>query len=78
MTTHSSILTWRIPMDRGGWQAIDHGVIKSQDMTEATQHARIHGPGLVLSTSPISFYLFYTIHFTDEDAQVPKKSESQR
>ena len=27
--THSSILAWRIPMDRGAWQATVHGVIKS-------------------------------------------------
>ena len=26
MATHSSILAWRIPMDRGGWQATVHGV----------------------------------------------------
>ena len=30
MTTHSSILAWRIPMDRGAWQVVVHGVIKSQ------------------------------------------------
>ena len=29
-TTHSSILFWRIPMDRGAWQATVHGVRKSQ------------------------------------------------
>ena len=28
--THSSILAWRIPMDRGAWRATVHGVIKSQ------------------------------------------------
>ena len=28
--THSSILVWRIPMDRGAWQATVHGVAKSQ------------------------------------------------
>ena len=28
--THSSIFTWRIPMDRGAWQAIVHGVANSQ------------------------------------------------
>ena len=27
---HSSILAWRIPMDRGVWQIIVHGVAKSQ------------------------------------------------
>ena len=29
MATHSSILAWRIPMDRGAWQATVHGVTKS-------------------------------------------------
>ena len=29
MTTHSSILAWRIPMDRGARQAAVHGVAKS-------------------------------------------------
>ena len=33
MATHSSILAWRIPMDRGAWQAIAHGVTES-DTTE--------------------------------------------
>ena len=30
MATHSSILAWRIPMDRGAWWVILHGVAKSQ------------------------------------------------
>ena len=30
MATHSSILAWRIPMDRGAWWATAHGVPKSQ------------------------------------------------
>ena len=29
MATHSSTLAWRIPMDRGAWRAIVHGVTKS-------------------------------------------------
>ena len=29
MATHSSILAWRIPMDRGAWRATVHGVTKS-------------------------------------------------
>ena len=29
MATHSSILAWRIPMDRGAWRAIVHGVANS-------------------------------------------------
>ena len=30
VTTHSSILVWRIPMYRGAWQATVHGITKSQ------------------------------------------------
>ena len=30
MATHSSLLAWRIPTDRGAWQATVHGVSKSQ------------------------------------------------
>ena len=29
MATHSSILAWRVPVDRGAWQATVHGVTKS-------------------------------------------------
>ena len=29
MATHSSILAWRIPMDRGAWWATVHGVTRS-------------------------------------------------
>ena len=30
MAIHSSNLAWRIPMDRGAWQAIVHGITKSK------------------------------------------------
>ena len=30
MATHFSILAWRIPMDRGAWQATVHRVAKSR------------------------------------------------
>ena len=29
MATHSSVLAWKIPMDRGAWWATIHGVTKS-------------------------------------------------
>ena len=39
MGTHSSILAWRILMDRGAWQAIIHGVTKSQtQLSNKAQH----------------------------------------
>ena len=31
MATHSSILAWRIPMDRGAWWATVHGVTVRYD-----------------------------------------------
>ena len=37
MATHSSILAWRIPMDRGAWWTIVHGITKSQTLLEATE-----------------------------------------
>ena len=30
MVTHSSILAWRIPMNRGAWRATVHRVVESQ------------------------------------------------
>ena len=30
MATYSSILAWRIPLDRGAWSAMVHGVTKSR------------------------------------------------
>ena len=33
MAIHSSILAWRVPMERGAWQDTVHGVTES-DMTE--------------------------------------------
>ena len=32
MATHSSILAWRIPMDRGVWLATVHGIAKSRTL----------------------------------------------
>ena len=34
MATHSSILAWRSPMDRGAWRATVHEVEKESDKTE--------------------------------------------
>ena len=40
MATHSSIPAWRIPMDRGAWEATVHGVAKSQTgLSKEAQHS---------------------------------------
>ena len=39
---HSSILAWRIPMDRGAWRATVHGVAKSRMWLKwLSKHARL-------------------------------------
>ena len=42
MATHSSILAWRVPMDRGAWyQGYSPWGHKESDMTEMTKHTHI-------------------------------------
>ena len=33
MATHSSILAWKIPLDRGTWWATVHGTTKDSDVS---------------------------------------------
>ena len=42
MATHSSILTWRIPMDRGAWKATVHGVAKSRTRLSDFTHFQLN------------------------------------
>ena len=40
MATHSSILAWRVPMERGAWWATVHGVTKTQTgLSDLAQHS---------------------------------------
>ena len=39
--THSRILAWRIPMDRGAWQATVYGVTKSRTGLNISKHAQM-------------------------------------
>ena len=49
MIAHSSVLAWRIPMDRGAWRVTVRGVSKSQ--TQLKQLTHTHTPSL-LAPSP--------------------------
>ena len=40
MATHSSILAWKNPMDRGAQKATFHGVAKSR--TQLSMHAHVY------------------------------------
>ena len=51
MATHSSILAWRIPMDRGAWWLV-HGGCKKSDMPEQLSTAH----------STVVYRLFNNIH----------------
>ena len=41
MATHSSILAWKNPMDRGAWQATVHGVAKELDTIEGINNNNV-------------------------------------
>ena len=39
MPTHSSILAWRIPMDRGAWWVTVHGVAQTKPLSNSKQQS---------------------------------------
>ena len=43
MATHSNILAWRIPMDRGAWWATVHGVTKNRPQQSTYIWASTYG-----------------------------------
>ena len=43
MATHSSILAWRTPMDRGAWRATVHEVTESDTTEQLNTAQHIHG-----------------------------------
>ena len=66
MATHSSILAWRIPMDRGAWGPTVHSVAQSQTrLKQLSTHTHTVAPFLVFfkeistlfSTVVVSVYI---------------------
>ena len=63
MATHSSIIAWRIPTDRGAWWAPVHGVTKSQTrQSDSAQHTyQVYSPIIV----NFGWYnTFHKVHYT--------------
>ena len=52
MATHSSILAWRIPIDRGAWKATVHGVSRSEGLSIAQHTAAGGSPSGTSSKEP--------------------------
>ena len=53
MATHSSILAWRIPMDRGAWRATVHRVAKSRARPRGLAHTPGDGRQHSVGAGPI-------------------------
>ena len=78
MATHSSILARRIPMDRGAWWAIVHGVAKSWTWLEQlSMHTRSFPHLCLWALSSSRQHLCNLIHVTTVTAQekVPESNE---
>ena len=58
MATHSSILAWRIPMDRGAWWATVHAVTKSRTLLSDYIYICQSPPSN--SSHPFSLYYSYS------------------
>ena len=78
LATHSSILAWRISLDRGAWRAAVHMVTKSRTwLTDYAQHTQHCVPCTMLSIFHIIYITFYIMfpiyqqgshaHFADEE-----------
>ena len=56
MAIHSSILAWRIPMDRRAWQDTVHEIAKSQTRLNNIELNLLKVPSTVLKSSNVSCY----------------------
>ena len=58
MATHSNILAWRIPMDRGAWRATVHVVARSWTQLSTAQSCSLPSIPFYLSN-----FVLATLHF---------------
>ena len=62
MATHSTILAWRIPTDRGAWRAAVHGVAKNWTQLRTTHTDRmewlhVHTQGIYIKAIDSEVYI---------------------
>ena len=63
MATHSSIHPWRIPKDRGAWQATVHSITKSQtQLKQLSMSAQIHRNSCVYTHTHMHTHNFMYIY----------------
>ena len=62
MVAHSSVLAWRIPMDRGAWWATGHGVRES-DMTERLSTQTMFQSVELLNLTILTFCIIISLLF---------------
>ena len=69
MATHSSILAWKNPMDRGAWQATVHGAANSQKRLKQLSTYTIAQDRStcehVCPTIPVKYWFLLTISLID-------------
>ena len=72
MATHSSILAWRIPIDRGAWQATIHGVAESDPSEQLSRHhGEIPTENLVVVVQSLSRVWLCDPWTTERQASLP-------
>ena len=82
MATHSSILAWGVPKDRGAWRAAVHGVAKSRTSltneahTLSLSHTLLHTLSLTLThtffhTHTHSYILSHTLNTLEKYNKTP-------
>ena len=70
MATHSSILAWRIPTDRGAWGAAVHGITRVRRFSNQTTAISPCGQVLILDEIPHCYFFFFFSFYCGTQLQI--------